>query len=305
MRVLAVLLLLSAALSGCGLGAGDEQEGGAELVITRDFGRERIDADRQDPLREDQTVMRLLQASHDVETRFGGRFVQAIDGTAGTDEPPRRDWFFWVNGIESSVGAAEFELSPGDVVQWDYRSWDAAMRIPAIVGAFPEPLRSGIQGEKLPVRVECSEPRGDACEEVKDRLDDVGVTATGSPIGSPAGSEVIRFVVGPWSRARALASIRALEDGPAASGVFARFEDGGRRLVLLDEAGEEVRTAGPGSGLVAATSFAESKAVWVVTGTDDAGVLAAARALDERSLEDAFAVAVTGGRALPLPLEAP
>lgn len=305
MRALAALLLLTAALSGCGLGAGDEQEGGAELVITRDFGRERIDADRQDPLREDQTVMRLLQASHDVETRFGGRFVQAIDGTEGSSEPPRRDWFFWVNGIESSVGAAEFEVSPGDVVQWDYRAWEAAMRIPAIVGAFPEPLRSGIQGEKLPVRVECSEPRGEACEEVKDRLGDVGVTATGSPIGSPAGSEVIRVVVAPWSHARTLASIRALEDGPATSGVFARFEDGGRRLVLLDEAGEEARTAGSGSGLVAATSFAESKAVWVVTGTDDAGVLAAARALREESLEDAFAVAVSGGRALPLPLEAP
>ena len=41
-----------------------------------------------------------------------------------------RDWFFFVNGVESEVGAAEYELSPGDRVQWDYRDWDTAMRVP-------------------------------------------------------------------------------------------------------------------------------------------------------------------------------
>ena len=302
MRALAALAVLAFALAGCGLGEGDEQDGGAELVITRDFGHARVDADRDDALREDQTVMRLLQSTHDVDTAFGGRFVQAIDGTAGSGGPPRRDWFFWVNGIESSVGAGEFELSPGDVVQWDHRAWEAAMRIPAIVGAFPEPLRSGIEGKKLPVRVECAAPRGDACDETKERLADAGVTATGSAIGSPASGEVIRVVVAPWGRARTLASIRSIEDGPAASGVFARFEDDGRRLVLLDERGDPARTAGPGTGLVAATSFAEAKAVWVVTGVDDAGVLAAARSLDEAALEDAFAVAVAGGEPLKLPV---
>ena len=31
------------------------------------------------------------------------------------------------------------------------------MRVPAIVGAFPEPMRHGIEGKRLPVRVECED----------------------------------------------------------------------------------------------------------------------------------------------------
>ena len=35
---LALLLLLAAVAGGCGLGAGESKEGGASLLVTRDFG---------------------------------------------------------------------------------------------------------------------------------------------------------------------------------------------------------------------------------------------------------------------------
>ena len=44
--------------------------------------------------------------------------------------------------------------------------------------------------------------------------------------------------------------------------------------------------------------------MWAVTGTDDAGVAAAAQAFDERALARRFAVAVDGGAPVGLPLEA-
>ena len=81
-----VRALLAAAaflVAGCGLGAGEEQEGGAELRVTRDFGHEELGSARLDTLREDQTVMRMLRSEFDVDTRFGGRFVQSIDGLRG------------------------------------------------------------------------------------------------------------------------------------------------------------------------------------------------------------------------------
>ena len=68
-----------------------------------------------------------------------------------------------------------------------------------------------------------------------------------------------------------------------------------------------MRTLGPGAGLIAATRPIEQDenlagATWVVTGTDDAGVLAAARALDEGALQDKFALAIDPqGVAVPLP----
>ena len=33
------------------------------------------------------------------------------------------------------------------------------MRVPAVVGAFPEPFRSGQDGKKLPIRLVCMGPR--------------------------------------------------------------------------------------------------------------------------------------------------
>jgi hypothetical protein len=83
------------------------------------------------------------------------------------------------------------------------------------------------------------------------------------------------------------------------SGVFARI---GSQLQLLDESGHVVRAAPPGSGLVAATSLEDQSVVWVVTGLDDAGVDAAAAAVDEQALRDAFAVAATPEGVVKLPV---
>ena len=82
-------------------------------------------------------------------TRYGGGFVQSIDGLAGSQSGGRSsDWFFYVNGIESPIGSAQFDLSGGDRIWWDYRDWTAAMRVPAVVGSWPEPFVHGFQGKR-------------------------------------------------------------------------------------------------------------------------------------------------------------
>ena len=302
MRRLASLACAALALAGCGLGPGEEREGGAELRITRDFGHELLSEASEDKVREDQTVMRFLQSEREVDTRYGGKFVQSIDGLAGSGTVGRRDWFFFVNGIEADVGAADFELSPHDVVQWDHRDWRAAMRVPAIVGAFPEPFLHGYRGKRLPVRVECEDADSRACGEVKDSLQEAGVPATGSSIGTAAGSreDLLRVLVAKWEAARHVRAAATLEDGPDESGVFARFSDD--KLELLDRRGSRAQEAPPGTGLVAMTAFEDEALVLVVTGLDDEGVEAAAGALDEETLRDAFAVAVTPDGPLKLPL---
>jgi hypothetical protein len=302
---LVALLTATVLLAGCGLGEGDEREGSAELRVTRDFGRETLASARMDTVREDDTVMRFLRREADIETSYGGRFVQKIDDLEGAGAEGTRDWFFWVNGLESSVGAGEYELSPGDRVQWDYRDWSAAMRVPAIVGAFPEPFLSGVEGKRRPVRVECADAEGEPCETVKERLRELGVAATGAALGTSGTENVIRVVVGRWSEVRLVRALAEIEDGPEASGVFARFTDDGDTLELLNDAGEPVEDQDCCSGLVAATAPSESEIVWAVTGLDDQGVLAAARALRPAPLRDAFALAITAGEIRQLPLEAP
>lgn len=304
MRLLAAAasLLLVGALSGCGLGPGEERTGGVELRVTRGFGQDLLHAAERGRVRAADTVMRLLQSERRVETAYGGGFVQSIDGIEGEGASGRRDWFYFVNGLEAGSGASERRLFPGDVVQWDYRRWDAAMSVPAIVGAYPEPLASGVEGKRLPVRIECADDRGRACREVERRLRAAGVTASVGPFGDVAGENTLRVIVAPWALARRVRAATSLEEGPAASGVFARFRDGGSRLDLLDPGGRVARSAPPGSGLVAATALEGQQRVWLVTGVDEVGVNRAAAALDRGSLRDRFAVAALpdGVRALPL-----
>jgi len=306
-RVGALLVAVALAVpvvAGCGLGEGEEQEGGASVRITRDFGRTLLGATSVARVREDQTVMRLLRSEFDVETRFGGRFVQSIDGLAGRGAGGEVDWLYFVNGVEADEGAAEYELSPGDRVQWDYRPWDVAMRVPAIVGAFPEPFAHGLEGRRRPVRVECEDAEAAVCEEAKERLHAVGVSTAGASIGAPGTETVTRLVVARWPRARIVRGAAGLEEGPEETGVFVRFVAGRRVLELLDEDGRVARRVEPGDGvgLVLAMRPRDEELVWLVTALDQRGLEAGVRALREDRLRDAFAVASTGRRVEKLPL---
>jgi uncharacterized protein DUF4430 len=290
------------ALAACGLGPGDELEGGAQLDVTRDFGNRFVGhSARVAKVHESDTVMRFLQKTHEVKTRFGGGFVDSIDGIKG-DVGARRDWFYFVNGIEAGIGSADYTLSAGDRIQWDYRSWRVTMRVPAIVGAYPEPLASGSRGRRFPVRVQCERAESAACKEVVDRLEGDGVVATVAALGGQTGEKSIRVLVGKFAALRDLAGPAVLEDGPRASGVFARFEDGGHALRLLDDQARTVRLAPPGTGLLAATEHDSSGLVWVVTGVDDQGVERAAEELSEDQLHGAFAVAVQPDEAVRVPI---
>jgi len=306
--LLAALIAAAGLGAGCGLGAGEELAGdGVTLRVTRDFGHRALGSLAESKVREDQTVMRLLRSKFDVDTRFGGRFVQSIDGLEGRGSGGRADWFFFVNGVESSEGAAEYELSPGDRVQWDYRRWDHAARAPAIVGAFPEPFLHGLKGKRRPVRVECEDAGSAPCRDAKARLDAVGASANGSSIGAPGTEKTTRLVVATWPRAKIVRGASTLEDSPERSGVFARVAGDGARIELLDEAGDVARTVRPGDGtaLVVALQPRADEIVWLVTGLDEESLAAGVRALSARRLRDAYAVAVTGDRVEKLPLERP
>jgi hypothetical protein len=308
MRLLALVLCALAALpvAGCGFGSG-ESTGEVSLTVTRDFGGERLhEGVDEQSASEGDTVMRLLQRSYDVATRFGGGFVQEIDGVAGGREDGRRvDWFYYVNGIEASVGAAERRVAAGERVWWDRHPWEAAQQIPAVVGSFPEPFATGIEGKRFPIRLVCA---GDQrpCDEVETRLGDAGAKAVSrSVLEQSSGKEVLRVVVGRWADLRRDPVVRRVERGPSASGVFAKPAAAGDAIALLDAEGRTVRTLRAGSGLVAATSEEGQGPTWIVTGTDDVGVAAAAAALTEERLDQHFALAIEAGRDVPVPVAEP
>jgi hypothetical protein len=298
-----VLVVLCAALAGCGFGEG-EPTGDVTLTVTRDFGNERLhEGIDEETASEGDTVMRLLQERYEVQTRFGGGFVQSIDGVEGGRVDGRRaDWFYYVNGIEAPVGAAERRVTAGERVWWDHHQWEAAQRVPAVVGSFPEPFATGLEGKRFPVRLVCLGDAERSCDEVATRLEDAGVKAVSrSVLEQSAGVEVLRVVVGRWSEVRRDGIVRRLERGPGATGVFAQPTSTGDAIVVLDADGRRARTLRAGAGLVAATSVEGQAPTWVVTGTDEVGVAAAAAALTEERLEQRFALAIERGADIPLP----
>jgi hypothetical protein len=301
---LPALLASAALLAGCGAGAG-ASPAGTRLTVTQDFGVRQVRELEAPKTGGQETVMRLLQRNAKVTTRYGGGFVQSIDGlTGGRRDGRPLDWFFYVNGVEASEGASATRLHPGDRVWWDRHDWGVAMRVPAVVGSFPEPFLHGLAGRRLPVRIECADPRSAPCVSVGRRLTDLGVPAAHGGLGRSATEQTLRILVGPWETVRVDPVLARLERGPATTGVFARPSADGRTIQALDARGRRARVLGPGSGLVAATRDGAAPPVWAVTGTDDAGVASAAEAFSERTLAHRFAVVVSGGRPAGVP-EAP
>jgi hypothetical protein len=299
----AAVAVLATAVAGCGLGAGPAP-GTTQLLVTGDFGSRGIVQTDHPKTGGSDTVMRLLERNAPkVTTRYGGGFVQSIGGVAGGQRGGRPvDWFFYINGVQSAKGAAAVRVHQSDRVWWDHHDWSVTDRVPAVVGSFPEPFLHGIDGRRLPTRVECVDPASAACGAIVDKLTGFGLPAAKGGIGTSFTQDTLRVLVGPWRALRADSTAKLLEKGPGISGVFARPAADGKSMALLDPAGKVTRTLGAGTGLVAATAVKDGgDPVWIITGTDDAGIQIAASAFDEGALAGRFAVALSNGKPIALP----
>lgn len=294
------LLWCVIAVAGCGLGPGKTSEGTATLTVTRDFGSERlVEASSEDPS-ESETVARFLDREAEIKTSYSGNFINAIEGVENTATGgSQQDWFFYVNGYWSPVGAAEAKVRPGDEIWWDYREWSGAYRVPAVVGSFPEPFAHGYGGEQPPTVVDCRAEEG-GCEKVEERLADAGAR-----IADPrSGEDALRVLVGETSQLLDDPALRLLGRGPEASGVYAQPVQCGEdvRLSLLTELADPAVELEEFS-LVAATQRADRQPIWIVTGSTQTALDLAIESLDEDALADRYALVLDAGEPIDLPAD--
>lgn len=293
-------LLLAATtltLGACGVGPGEE-EGNVRLLVTRDFGATQM-SDERPSLRADESVLGLLERNaSEVETAYGGGFVSSIDGWPREngdadpgDDGSRQDWFFFVNGSESQVGAARYRPEPGDQVWWDMRDWQATAFTPAVVGAYPLPF-----SKQRRVGVDCR--TGPAvCESIRADLRVAGTR----PVGST--DTEVRVLVGTWEELRSDPVARLLEQSPERSGVYARFvrDEGIWKIAPYDATGEAAAGRVRG-GLVAALRPTGGQVTWVLAGSVPASV---PMGLREADLARRYATLLTLGGddsvGLPIP----
>lgn len=96
--------------------------GTVTIELTKENGEEEISVDEV-ALYEGDTVMDVMERNYEIETAYEGQFIHGINGIA-PNEGETYAWVYTVNGEEVMVGANEYELSPGDVVHFDYSSWE-------------------------------------------------------------------------------------------------------------------------------------------------------------------------------------
>lgn len=294
--VLAVLL--AAALAGCSAGSG-APDTSVRLFVSEDFGSVTVDELDAPKRSESDSVMQLLERNEQVVKRDGGNRVQAIAGRAAEG---RSTWSLYVNGVQRDKAPTAVKVRESDRIWWDRHDTSAAAATRAVVGSFPEPFLHGYDGERLPTRLECTDAASRGCANAGKRFGEIDVVAGRGRLQGSTAQETNRVIVGLWNQIRADDTVQNLENGPKASGVYARPAADGKSIDVLDAQGKVARTLGPGSGLIAATRFEGGRPVWIITGTDDAGLAAAADALQEGNLGGHFALAISGGQAVDVPM---
>jgi Domain of unknown function (DUF4430) len=260
--LIAALLAAAALVAGCERRSQEQPAAGeaaATIVATADYGAVPLLEVRAEP---GQSVMRALRGATDVDTAYGGGFVAGMLGRE-SDPGATRDWFFYLDGIASPVGAKEVDLSAGDAVWWDHRDWGALIDAPAVVGMWPAPFARPA-GEP-PRAVATDPPLAAALEEAGAR---------------PAGGD------SPW-RVRVGASSELERRDPAWRRALADPDRAGLTVAIEDG---RITAFGPDADAREPVAGARALAAAVPTGLEPAdGVLLAVAGLDAAAARAAAA----------------
>jgi len=252
------------------------------VVATQNFGQELMFDETLEVLPGTSAMSALMKVA-EVETAYGGGFVNAINGVRSGytgREKTKTDWFIYVNGIRSNTGALDYKLRDGDTQHWDFHNWSFHHFIPAIMGDFPEPFRHGYGGKTSPTIM-----TGELSEDEKESSNLILMGTMDNVFMSELNQN--------WKRL----------------GFFTHFENG--NLVALNAEGEVAAKYSSGAGLIQATQNpwnpngigACENVVWMVSGTDEAGVKDALDALINHHIEFQYACAaiVANGEIIKVP----
>ena len=125
----ALALRVALALAGCGLGAG-RAPSGVQLLVTPRLRRERAARDERAPGARagdgDEPADAQLRGEHALLRAASCR--ASTGSPAGSEGGQPVDWFYYVNGVEASKGAASTNVHPGDHIWWDRHDWSQTER---------------------------------------------------------------------------------------------------------------------------------------------------------------------------------
>lgn len=307
-----IACLFAIGLSGC-LTTQPSGEIETRVIVTQDFGSELM-LDGSITVSEGSNAMDALKQVAEIETAYGGGFVNAINGVWSGytgSHSAKEDWFIIANGILTNTGALDYTLHSGDVERWDFHDWSFQQFIPAIVGHFPEPFLHGYEGKVYSTIVVYQGDLKEEAEDIATKLSQLGVESVSAKsvieLSEDEKESCNLILLGDMD----CELISELNQKWKKLGFFAYFEAG--KLVVLNPNGELVAEYGAGSGLIQATQSLWNpkgigcceNVVWMVSGTDEAGVKNAVDALinhyTDTEFQYAFAVVIANGEIIKVP----
>jgi hypothetical protein len=281
------------------------------LIITSDFGKNTV-FEQTITIKEGTTAMEALTGAVQVETKYDGGFVSAINSTGSEYEKTpgkKKDWFFYMNGIASNIGAGSYTLRDGDVEHWDYRNWEYNQFVLAVIGAFPQPFTGGFNGNEESTTIVYETEFQAYAEDLAEKLGEKEPTSItsveyGTITDTKQKENNLIIIAGKDN-----ALITELNSSHKKLGFFVYFN--GDTLVALDDAGNVAYEYKESYGLIQATQNPWNprgtgvceNVVWIISGTDAEGILAAADVLyntpDE--IHNACACIINNGEVMKIP----
>lgn len=273
------------------------------LVVTRDYGKKKMYA-KNVGLVKDEVGMEVLFRNLDIQTAYGGGFVNSINGlesnyTFHTGKDRKKlDWFYWVNGILAPIGIGEYRPQAGDVIWWDYHDWSVSMFAPAVIGSYPQPFRNGFMGKNPGTVIMYTPNYKQSAENLKASLLSKGVKQVdvseydSSVLNKP---KKYYMLIGPWNElSEGSKVINDINKKNKLIGTYVKFEDG--RVHGLDFKGNTISSYDTGGAIYAyAAGMGSTKPIWMVTGTNDEGVNMAVDTLinNPNALDKHFSAVIT------------
>ena len=235
-------------------------------------------------------MIRVLDRNADITTRYGGGFVQSIDGLAGGQSGGRTQRLVLLRQRDRVRRSAPPSTTSPAATGSGGTTATGPRRCgcPAVVGSWPEPFLHGFQGKRWPV-IACDVLEPSRCSlRAPRRLRAAGVGRRRA--GRRADDD--RGLGRPLEQRRARIDRRTCSPTGPTGAASSPASSAPREplLELLNQRGQPAGSIGKGGGLIAALRPGDGPPTWVVTGTDAKGVAAAAGLLGA-GLRDHYAVA--------------
>ena len=278
--LIAISLALFTALlvvSGCQIGGESSEGGEVKLLVTINFGEEYIFDETVEATPGDN-INSLLERHMEVEYAYGGQFVNSIEGrssgyTGEGSGADKKDWFLYVNGILSEAAAGTHYPEEGDVIWWNYQSWDEMFFVPAVVGGFPQPFINGYrQSEPGTLIMHGGSGAGEHAEKMaaylkSEGLNDLEIEAYDEKMAEERSE--MTMVIAEWDELSASPFWQGIQENRSQTGWFVEFDDD--RIFPLDREGNKAEDPDEVDGAVLATGsgMGDENTLWLITAWEE------------------------------------